>query len=202
MKGTRRWPRAAVLFLCGAAACGPADDGYDLVSVQLAEPPGLPAGTAAIELSTSRQGQTTTPPKTQVLSDLAALRFGVRVPADWSGALAVGVKALSAGGCALASATRIAALQTAPELTMALAPTAQSGCALRLQVAGTGRIVIQPGGGVCERDCDLRVAPDESFLLSAEGPGFMGWSGDCAGSLPLCLLPARDTPQRSVTAIF
>lgn len=187
--------RAGAALLLGCAACAQAEAPLTQVTVTLSDPPGLPAGTATVEIRSDLGGRNA---KTQVLSYLA-LRFGLRLPTEWAGPFHVAVRALSAAGCELAQGEGTTPVPGQPALALKLEETARRGCLLSLQVVGAGQVVVQPGGEICAGRCERRLR-QVPHLLSAEGAAFVGWSGACQGAVPLCLLQG-DQPVE-VTATF
>jgi Divergent InlB B-repeat domain len=74
---------------------------------------------------------------------------------------------------------------------------------LRVTHTGSGRVRSRPRGIDCGARCSARFIGTETATLTAataKGARFVGWSGDCVGTVPTCVV-ATDTP-RAVQASF
>ena len=72
---------------------------------------------------------------------------------------------------------------------------------LTVTVEGDGAVTREPAGIACQTDCTATYKKGTTVMLTA-GPSssFLGWTGDCAGTDPICV--TKVTAPTFVTAMF
>lgn len=107
------------------------------------------------------------------------------------------------GGLILCAAGLVAACNETPPaqpLSPGLGPKAHSVLISRL---GPGLVRSEPAGIVCGFECEGTFAEGTEVQLNAEpvlGSRFIGWSGQCAGTTPICRFTVREA--RVISAQF
>ena len=74
-----------------------------------------------------------------------------------------------------------------------------------VQGTGSGTVTSSPGGISCPSTCNATFAPGTVVTLTAtpDPPStFAGWSGDCSGTDPTCIVTMNGLGSGSVTATF
>lgn len=73
---------------------------------------------------------------------------------------------------------------------------------ITLHGVGSGTVESDEGSLLCEADCAALVPEGRTLVLTARaeaGSVFLGWDGDCAGSMPTCTLLVEDASAVEVT---
>jgi hypothetical protein len=106
------------------------------------------------------------------------------------------------GDCAAAGANPVCNLTMAANRSLTASFVTPNGLAVTVVAAGSVADTVPGGTIACPGDCDEAYAPGASVTLVAtpdDGESFVGWSGDCSGTVD-CVLTMSS--PRSVTATF